>query len=272
MNIPFSKYSGAGNDFILIDNRSGIYSDYFSRKFIVNTCHRKFGIGADGILLVESSDKAEVKMRLFNADGSEGEMCGNGLRCFARYLIEIGYTQKDYHIETLSGINQIWFDQENVVTTFNLIEKSKWKFDFSLSGIDLNLSYLNTGVPHIVAFVDSRIALQELSLEEIGPMLRHHPYFSPAGANVNIAYYDADCKQLHVRTFERGVEGETLACGTGSVASALSLRKIYKISLPIQVKVASDDILLISDHTHEDKAILAGPAQFIFSGSLPISQ
>jgi diaminopimelate epimerase len=207
--IEFTKMTGAGNDFIVINsglkNLSG-----FAKK----VCNRKTGTGADGVLVIEKSKTADFKMRVFNADGSEAEMCGNGLRC----AVLLSGIKKIVKVETKAGIYEGEVTGENKVKV-KMEEPKDLKLNFSikLNGRKVNVNSINTGVPHVVVFVEG---LDKIDVNAIGSAIRHHSEFKPKGANVNFMEI-IDEHNIKIRTYERGVEGETLACGTGSVASAI---------------------------------------------------
>lgn len=199
-------------------------------------------------------------MRIFNADGSEAEMCGNGLRCFIKYLAELGIYQDRYRIETLAGTHIAWRDGEEVCVEFPPPRDLAW--NICIEGYTLH--HLNTGVPHAVIFAEQ---IDKIDIMKQAPLIRHHPYF-PRGTNVNFV----DPKTLQIRTFERGVEGETLACGTGAIASALAASKIYHLSSPICMKVKSGERLTISFTARWKTVVMKGPACKIGEGIFQIKE
>ncbi|MDF2577811.1 MAG: dapF [Chlamydiales bacterium] len=274
MDLVFSKYSGAGNDFILVDNRFENSFPATSKSLISQLCHRQLGIGADGIALLRLSAIANYRMTLFNADGSEAEMCGNGLRCLAQFIKDLGLSFKTYTIETLAGLFKVSFENNQVRTDFIQPHIIDFNLELPILGNIYRLSYLNTGVPHIIAFVQSKLELESVELSTIGPQLRYHPYFQPNGTNVNFAYLDTVNSLLHIRTYERGVEAETLACGTGSVAAAIAAHFHHCISSPIIVKVKSEDELTVYltaiDHIYSNIS-LTGPAYKVFDGKISLN-
>jgi diaminopimelate epimerase len=217
--VPFTKMQGSGNDFVVMDARCGKPVSC-GASFVASLCDRVYGIGADGLLWLERSKKADARMRIFNADGSEAEMCGNGARCAAYFLggrKTGGKARKKLTLETKAGIIAAEITKERV--KIRLTDPVDLKFDLhvSVGGKDYEVDYLNTGVPHAVVAVDD---LEHAPVKEIGRQIRHHEAFHPAGTNVDfIKILDKD--HVAVRTYERGVEDETLACGTGSVASGI---------------------------------------------------
>lgn len=270
--IAFSKYSGAGNTFFLIDNRMGIFPVSAS-KWISSLCYDKDIRISDGIILLEHSITSDFRMRIFNADGSEAEMCGNGLRCFVKYLQELGLIQPFYRIET-GAFSQVGhhiaaLSSEGVTLSMGSPHSIEWNIPFSLQGFpSLTLHFLNTGVPHAVLFLGSIEELHTFPTFEVGSTIRHHPYFAPQGTNVNVAVVK-DPHTLELQTFERGVEDITLACGTGAVASALAAAHLYGLASPLFIHVPSGEVLKIHFKKELDRFVevfLEGPAKKIAEG------
>jgi len=265
MRLEFTKMNGAGNDFVLIDNRAQRLE--LSRDQVMCLCDRHRGIGADGVILLVpcASGKADWAWVFYNSDGSIGEMCGNGARCFARFVQARTRSTGDFSFETEAGIIRAQFQGSRV--TVNLTEPVSLRLNEQLSlstGVQM-LHSLNTGVPHAVVFVpdaDKAMVLQ------LGPEIRRHPHFAPKGTNVNFVQVLGP-NQIRVRTFERGVEGETLACGTGVTASALISARMHKFVSPISVQVQGGDRLEVSFHEANggfSDVRLTGPADFVFEG------
>ncbi|HAJ56841.1 MAG TPA: diaminopimelate epimerase [Candidatus Omnitrophica bacterium] len=216
-SIKFTKMQGSGNDFVVIEGRQPPGSASH-RSQIRKICDRIYGIGADGVLLLERSKKAYIKMRIFNADGSEAEMCGNGARCAALYISQkAGGMSHKIRLETKAGMIEAEVKGDKV--KIKLTDPIDLKLDLhvNVGGKDYEIDYLNTGVPHAVIEVDD---LGDLPVGRLGHAIRHHEVFRPAGTNVDFIKI-VDKGHISVRTYERGVEDETLACGTGSVASAI---------------------------------------------------
>ena len=211
--IAFTKVVASGNDFVIIENNYPL----LARQI----CGRKFGIGADGLLLLEKSKKADVRMRVFNADGSEAEMCGNGARAtalyWARKSTKTQARKKQLTIETKAGIIEARVTKDTVKIKLTDPKEYQKKIPLVIRGRKLKANFINTGVPHTIIFVQG---IEQIDVPDIGRELRYHKYFSPAGTNVNFAEM-INNNTLKVRTYERGVENETLACGTGSAASAI---------------------------------------------------
>lgn len=215
--IKFTKMEGAGNDFVVIENcpSSTVHGPQILAKKI---CDRKYGIGADGLLLLEKSSRADVRMRIFNADGSEAQMCGNGARCCALWVnLKRKTKNSKLKIETKAGIIDACVKGDSAKIKLTDPVDLKLDIHMNVDGKDYEADYVNTGVPHAVIEVDD---IEMVSVKKIGRLVRHHKIFKPSGANVDFVQVK-DRDHIVVRTYERGVEDETLACGTGSVASAI---------------------------------------------------
>lgn len=222
MVIKFTKMEGSGNDFVVIEDGVKL-----TRLFIVKLCDRIFGIGADGVLVLEKSKKADTRMRIFNADGSEAEMCGNGARCCAFYVSKRD-KKKNLAIETIAGLIKAEVTGDSVKLKMTDPLDLKLGIIFKIGDKECEVDYLNTGVPHAVVSVDD---IEKIPVKKLGRLIRHHDFFRPGGTNVDFVKTE-DKDHIRVRTYERGVEDETLACGTGSVAAAViaTLNHTYKIS------------------------------------------
>ena len=267
MKINFAKYSGCGNDFILIDNRS--YKINPSKKIIANLCHRHHGIGADGLIFLEDSKKADCRMRIFNADGSEAEMCGNGIRCLANYMNAINPKNNILTLETMHQLMRAEV-KDSVVKISIPTPKDPICFQEVLLDKPISVYLLDSGVPHAVIFVDE---LKDEDLILIAPKIRFHSLFQPEGVNVSFAK-SVDEKTLKIRTYERGVEGETLACGTAAIATALISSFIKKTASPTEIETKSGDSLVITFEKEGDSflnVIMQGPAVKVFEGSFEFS-
>lgn len=265
--IEFYKMSGSGNDFILIDNRADELAVPNLIDFVETLCARKGSVGADGLILIEKSDRADFRWRFFNADGSEVEMCGNGGRCAARFAFLKNIAPARMSFETVAGIIDATVSGETVKLRLtdprNLIATDELKTE---SG-PLAVSSINTGVPHVVHFVDD---LEGFDVFGTGRLIRYHEHYQPAGTNANFTRV-IDGHTLQVRTYERGVEDETLACGTGSVATALIAACKGLVSSPVEVIVRSGERLKIYfEETEQGYAnvYLEGGAKIIYQASL----
>ncbi len=269
MVIPFVKMVGAGNDFIIIEARKNFDYAAFARSI----CARQNGIGADGVLVWDKSVKSDYKMRIINADGSEAEMCGNGARCMAAYIVaNMKGVAPLFSMETLAG--EILAEAQHEVARVRLSNPQDYwpNLNITVANQRLEVHYIDTGVPHIVVFVDG---LQEVDVNTLGAAIRNHPRFAPRGTNVNFVEHTRD-GMISVRTYERGVEAETLACGTGAVACALISYfhanpkvKIQK-GASMKVSTASKEILEITFDLDEGYKInnvwLKGSAKLIAKG------
>jgi len=261
MKLKFYKFTAAGNDFIIIDNRKRIIRKNIN-GIVKKLCDRKFGIGADGLILFENSKIAEFRMRYYNSDGSYATMCGNGARCIARYAYITGLKKKKFVFETDAGLitAEIFSDSVKV----KLYEPKNMKLDLSLN-IDkkkYRLSFINTGVPHTVIFVDN---LEKVDVVNLGRKIRFHKKFSPDGTNVNFVKL-INSHTISIRTYERGVEDETLACGTGVTASAIISILKNKVKSPVNCITRSGiKFKVFYDMTD---VYLQGPADLVFSGEI----
>ena len=266
-SLSFVKMSGAGNDFIVVDNRS--LGASLTREQIASLCHRHFGIGADGLLVVEPADNAEAdfRMRYYNADGGEAEMCGNGARCFARFVQPWVHADRVRFITQAGVITGEFVGAEiRVGLTAPTDLKLDQSADFGWGQVVYHT--VNTGVPHVVIEVPDAEVAEVLAL---GRAIRYSQLF-PKGTNVNFVQV-VDQGNLIVRTYERGVEGETLACGTGVTAAALIMHRVRNLPLPLRVKVRGGDVLAvdaISEGGQFRNVTLTGSAREVFAGQVKL--
>jgi diaminopimelate epimerase len=266
--LRFTKMNGAGNDFVLLDNRAGHLA--LTRAQIARLCDRHRGVGADGVLILEpATNGADFRMRYYNADGGEAEMCGNGARCFARFANRTAGPLEKVSFETPAGV--IGADLKGELVTLRMSEPDDLRLhlDIPIGGESLRAHYVDSGVPHLVVPVEK---IAEVDVQSLGARLRHHPMFAPRGANANFSEKRGP-RAIAIRTYERGVENETLACGTGVVASAIIFAAIENVAGPIDVLVRGSDTLQV-DFTRkgEDFAhvTLTGPADFVFDGEIEL--
>ena len=269
MKISFSKFEAAGNDFILIDDRKQQFPDD-DEELIQKLCHRQFGIGADGVILLQSSERGDCKMRIINADGKEASMCGNGLRCLAGFAQKIVKRKhSDLLIESLRDLHTCTFDESLVTTSFGRPILKEFSKQVEVGQNSYRLHLLDTGVPHAVMFVTN---LKVSNFETLCQEIRNHPIFLPEGVNVNLAMISPE-GHLHIRTFERGIEGETLACGSGAAACSIASSYIYKLKSPIQVIFASGEkvtCFLEEGEAFVDAVSLEGSYRHVFDGKLEV--
>lgn len=264
MTIPFIKYQGTGNDFIMIDQSTHRYLEISDRQSIEFLCHRRFGIGADGLILLEQSQKYDFRMVYFNADGRQSTMCGNGGRCIVHFAHSLGIERDIYHFEAIDGLHEACMIEGmengvrlkmNDVTTIKRLKENEFE--------------LNTGSPHFVRFV------QEIpgNVDAEGREVRYAPQYAEAGINVNFAVISDH--ELHTATYERGVEAETLSCGTGVTAVALAAR-LYNPGTPSPVRVKTKGGDLWVEFESKDGNFsniwLSGPATPVFTGEIRLGQ
>ncbi len=265
--IPFFKMSGSGNDFILIDNREKVVEENGLSDRIKKVCRRQMSVGADGFILVENSDNVDFKWRFFNADGSLAEMCGNGARCAARFAFLNGIAGKEMAFETDAGIVRAFVSGRDVKIKMPEPKDIKTDYIIELEKGSLSVNSVNTGVPHVVVMVDK---LDRVDVVKQGREIRYCKSFAPAGTNVNFMSLQND-GSIAIRTYERGVEDETLACGTGSVAGAVIMAYKEKINSPVKVRTNSGEFLNIffyKNNSDFSDVYLEGDSRVIYSGKL----
>ncbi len=268
--VQFWKMNGAGNDFVVLDNRDRSLS--LSREQIARLCQRQRGIGADGLLAVEPAENgADFRMRYYNADGGEAEMCGNGARCFARFVNRLeGGRLARTSFETMAGVIEAEFVGDQVRIQLSTPHGLRLNETLALDGVPHTVHSLNTGVPHAAIFVGD---LAKVEVRRFGAALRYHEHFAPKGTNANFVQVLAP-GSIAIRTYERGVEDETLACGTGMVACALIHHELSGAPSPVRVRVAGGDTLEIGftrrGFGDYENVTLLGPADFTFAGTLEI--
>jgi diaminopimelate epimerase len=266
--LRFTKMNGAGNDFVLLDNRGGDLS--LTSAQIAQLCDRHRGVGADGVLLLEQpANGADFRMRYYNADGGEAEMCGNGARCFARFADRTAGPLQQLSFETPAGVIGAQLQGELVRLQMSEPQDLRLDLEVPLGGETIHASYLDSGVPHVVVPV---ARIDDIDVRSLGAGLRQHALFAPRGANANFSEQRGP-HAIAIRTYERGVEDETLACGTGVVASALVFAAKENLNGPIEVLVRGGDLLKV-DFTRCDGGFsgvtLTGPADFVFDGTIEI--
>jgi diaminopimelate epimerase len=266
--LKFTKMNGAGNDFVVLDNRDR--SLELGRGELAYLCDRHRGVGADGVLVVEPpANGADFRMRYYNADGGEAEMCANGARCFARFASRISGKDGAISFETPAGVIRAECAGENIRIVMSQPHDLRLDREIALPGGPVTVYSVNTGVPHAVVFVED---LEKVDVRGMGAALRYHPDFAPKGTNANFAQL-IDSSTAAVRTYERGVEDETLACGTGVVATALILHEKFGAASPVSIQVRGGDTLVVAFEKEEGVyrgVNLTGPADFVFEGEIGI--
>jgi len=267
LKVPFYKMSGSGNDFIIIDNREGTYDKLKTPEFVTAVCRRSISIGADGLIFIENSKSCDFIWRFYNSDGSAPEMCGNGARCAARFAVLNGIAGKSMSFETVAGIITAQVKSEVVKIRLSQPGEMKTNVNLDVDGEILSLSFINTGVPHAIILLDD---IETVQIKELGSKIRFHKYFQPVGTNVNFISIASD-NVVNIRTYERGVEDETFACGTGSVAAALVAVAMGRVSSPVKVKTRSNEILTV--HVKENsppfkEVYLEGGTRVVYEGEI----
>lgn len=264
--IHFWKMHGAANDFILVDDRALTFPAH-DKQWIAAICSRRRGVGAEGVILIQPSTTADFRMRFFNPDGYEVEMCGNGARCVARLAHEIGAAPEQMHFETIAGVVGATVRGDQV--TLNMPDPKDWRLNRTLRLENAILSYhfVNSGVPHVIVRVDS---LETVDVPRIGAAIRYHPDFAPAGTNADFVAVTGP-HALRIRTYERGVEAETLACGTGITAAGLVAIRLGWTPPPVHITTAGGDVLTVNARFIGDvitDVTLSGPAVHVFRGEI----
>ena len=266
MRIPFWKMHGAGNDFILVDDR-GLKFPSDDCAWLASIGCRRTGVGCDGIILIQPSAQAHFRMRFFNPDGGEVDMCGNGARCVARLASEIGVAPAKMRFETGAGIIVAEIIGDRV--RLGMTAPKDWRLnqEIDLGGIKRSYGFVNSGVPHVVMPVDD---LEGEDVVRNGAAIRYHMDFAPKGTNANFIRVTGPAS-LSIRTYERGVEAETLACGTGMVAAGLIAGRMGWVQAPVSITCASGDVIEVNYALTPDGAenvTMLGPASHVFEGVL----
>lgn len=269
MCIAFTKMSGSGNDFVIIDNRVQVVDPREKREFVAKVCTPKSSVGADGVIFIEraASKDADFKWDFFNADGSSAEMCGNGARCAARYAYERKIAPYQMRFETEAGIIAAEVKGDVVKVKLTAPEDLRPDICLSYQGKSYIIDYLNTGVPHAIIYSDD---VDKDDILRVGQGIRFHKEFAPKGTNVDFVEKKAD-DTLKIRTYERGVEGETLACGTGVVASAILAALKKYVDPPVLVETRGGEILKVyfdEANGSIDEVYLEGSTKVAFEGTL----
>lgn len=268
-HVKFYKMHGAGNDFILVDDRTRTFPCN-DRQRLLSLADRKRGIGSDGIILIQPSAQADFTMRFFNPDGGEAEMCGNGARCVARLAHDLGVAGQNMTFETVAGQLSADICGDNVRLYMTPPHSWRMNIELEIDGQRISCHQVNTGVPHAVIETD---AIDSLDLPTIGAAIRYHETFAPAGTNANFIQ-KTGTNVLRIRTYERGVEAETLACGTGMVAAALIAARRKTVTAPVTLQTAGNDQLEVDFKMDEEgtatEVTLTGPAVHVFNGTVTL--
>lgn len=269
MKIKFAKMHGAGNDFVLIDDRDGKvpWEDHFLMAALAS---RRTGIGCEGIILLQHSDKADFRMRFLNPDGTEVELCGNGSRCAAAFANAVGASGKALTMETMCGLVDAQLSDTGVCVWMPEPTKKNFGIELKVGSETVRGDFINTGVPHFVVQVPN---ISTVNVQELGRALRLHAAFAPEGTNVDFVSFRAP-NRMTMRTYERGVEAESGACGTGAIACAIVAVETAQFSLPTKVKTSSGFELTIDGDWRHHKCTgltLTGPVKFVFSGEIELN-
>ena len=267
--LSFTKMEGTGNDFFLINNHRGEHKhdwQALARRY----CHRRFGIGADGLIVLEPSPQADFTMRIFNADGSEAEMCGNGARCAAAFAVDQGIAQTEMRFATLAGVIAAKVNPDTVAIRVTEPHSLKMDVAIEIDSRPYSLGFVNTGVPHAILFVDT---IEAVPVDSLGRAIRRHTAFAPAGTNADFVQV-MDEGHIRVRTYERGVEAETLACGTGATASAIISQALGRVRrTPVHVNMPGGELMIdfsLVDGRYSD-VWLIGAVTSVFSGTIRLN-
>ncbi len=268
--MQFWKMSGAGNDFILFNNMSrDLFEDQTERaQLVLRLCQRGMSVGADGAIFIEPSSHADFRMRYYNADGGEADTCGNGARCVARFALLQNVAKAQMQIETNAGMYQAEVFEESVRIEVGNPGEARYAIDIKIDGgPDSLVDFINTGVPHAVLRV---IDVDSIPVQELGCTIRNHAEFAPEGTNVDFISKNAE-GDLRIRTYERGVEAETLACGTGAIAAAIVAQRHDMVQSPVTLITQSGCPLTIHFEPTENGARnvqMQGEARLVYRGEL----
>ncbi len=266
-NIKFMKLSGSGNDFIFVENFDNEFKEESMPDFVKSVCRRGLSVGADGLMFIESSEKADFKWRFFNADGSEGEMCGNGGCCAIRFAKETGLIKKEGSFETMAGVLDASINGNRVKLKMTKPHSFTQSTKIILRDEEVLLDSINTGVPHAILYTKK---LDSVDVLNDGREIRRHSIYQPDGTNVDFVKV-LDRNNITIRTYERGVEDETLACGTGAVASSLVAAARDLVESPVNVQVKSGESLVIHfEGSPEDTSdvYMEGDTRLVYTGEM----
>ena len=260
MQVEFYKYQGAGNDFVMIDNRSGFFPKE-NTQLIAHLCDRRFGIGGDGLILLENDSDTDFRMVYYNSDGNQSSMCGNGGRCLVAFAKDLNVIENETTFIATDGLHHASFEDNGLV--------SLQMIDVPTIDIKKDYSFLNTGSPHHVQMVED---LEHFNVKENGSAIRYSELYGAAGSNINFVK-KIDDTTFRLRTYERGVEDETLACGTGATAVAIAMNATGQTNATsINVNVEGGKLVVSFDKTPNGftNVFLKGPAEFVFKGTIEI--
>lgn len=254
--MKFYKYQGTGNDFVMIDNRDNSFPKH-DNQLVAKLCDRRFGIGADGLILLENDTETDFRMVYYNSDGNESSMCGNGGRCIVAFAKKLGIIENQTTFIATDGLHFATIDGDVVSLQMKDVEEVK---------VNENYVFLDTGSPHHVEFVED---LSHFDVKNHGSKIRYSDLYGKAGSNVNFVKQIGE-DTFQIRTYERGVEDETLSCGTGATAVAIAMYEIGKaLSNEISIQVQGGALsVAFEKNSKYNSVFLKGPAQFVFEGLL----
>ncbi|UCG29741.1 MAG: diaminopimelate epimerase [candidate division WOR-3 bacterium] len=259
--IFFTKMEGTGNNFLIIDNRNGYLTvnvtDESIAEFVKKLADSQLGAGSDGVILLEQSAEFPFEMRYFNRDGSEAVACLNGARCVVSYAFRLGLLKDKGKVASASGPLGYYYRDEAVSIEVAPPVDVRLNFSFTIARKKYNANFLRVGVPHCVIFVDD---FKKIDVKKVGEAIRKHKTFKPEGTNVDFVKIEKD--SIFVRTYERGVEDETLSCGSGALASAYIATKLFMVQSPVGCKTKGGDMVA----TIKDKLYLEGPVKYVYDG------
>lgn len=281
--VRFTKAEGAQNDFVIVDDRGRAFPIDARKRFTRLVCHRRKGVGADGTIFIEDHRESDFTMVFYNPDGSDGSMCGNGGRCAALYALRRGIAPEHMSFHTLDRLYRAEVSGESVRLFFPPPTSIRWPMPAGAGGADFPLYFVHNGAPHVVVLYDdiplpAQSALEDFDLAAFARPLRHHADFQPEGANVNVARIDDD-GLIRIRTFEKGVEAETEACGTGNLATAMIVHLVRRLPPPLRLLTRGGDTLIVGFDAETSPSadpaelfsrslFLEGPARLVFEGSM----
>jgi diaminopimelate epimerase len=278
--IHFTKAEGAQNDFVIVDDRAGEIPEGQRRRFTVLTAHRRRGVGSDGAIFIDASDTHDFRMSFYNPDGSAGSMCGNGGRCAALFAVQNDIAGHEMRFSVLDRSYHACVEGNTVQLSFPHPLEIRAALSLDCGDETCTVDYVDNGAPHVVLFASQlppslRAPLAMVDMERVGNLLRHHPIFAPRGVNVNILEQE-DSAVVAIRTFEKGVEAETEACGTGTLAGGMIAHLRIGTPSPVTLRTHGGDLLRVSftpgdapptsPAYYAGDLMLEGPARLIFDG------
>lgn len=266
--IPFTKMEGTGNDFIMVDNRRGLLANVKISHIVKSVCHRRFGVGADGMIVLEKDAKTAFYMRYINSDGQEAAMCGNGARCIAQFAYRLGLVDKKFKFQTRSGAHEAEIIDDVVRLKLEAARIVKVNIEVIAANTKFTGDLIDAGIPH---FVVDHPDIDAVNFKQLAREIRNADEFKPLGTNVNFVQVAKD--QVKIRTYERGIENETLSCGTGVICATLSVSTRHDFASPIRFQTRGGELKVYFKREGEDPKsykfldiYLEGQVKFICDG------